>query len=214
VLLAPGTREGLFVGLLFGVVVFLWSAGSLGIELLLGDRLRAGTPPGASFGLLDGLWHLATGFIAALPARQRTLLWAAPAMSLGLDIDHLFGSYLPTVLIRPAHNLFLIAILAVVLYVGAGRFGMSAAVAAVLVHIGVDGGTFPLFAPASLTMYPLAYPVQLALIVAAVLLYFLSVRPLGRLKDRRAVLSVVVSVGVLAVLLALIPAGFAGFTSN
>ncbi|MCI4344868.1 MAG: hypothetical protein L3J87_04510, partial [Thermoplasmata archaeon] len=104
--------------------------------------------------------------------------------------------------------------LATVLFATRGRFGMLAGVAAVLVHLGVDGGSFPFFAPASLVAYSPAYPVQLALIVLAVVLFFLAVHPIAKLRDRPSFLRVGVSIGVLAGLLVLIPAGFAGFTSN
>jgi hypothetical protein len=207
-------RGGVVLGLLFGAVVFLWSAGTLGIELALGYHTRAGSPPPGSFAVLDALWHLATGFIAAIPARQRTLLWAAPLLSLGLDIDHLFGGILPTVIIRPAHDLFLLALVAVVLYATRGRFGAFAGPAAILIHIGVDGGTFPFLAPVTLRSYPLIYPFQVAFVAIAVVLMFLAAHRAQELRRTRTWIAVLAAIVLLAGLLALIPSGFASFTSN
>ncbi|MCI4350802.1 MAG: hypothetical protein L3K15_04745 [Thermoplasmata archaeon] len=210
----PTPRDAVVTGIVFGAVILLWSEGSLLIELAFGAHAHSGSPPPGSFALLDGLWHLATGLVVALPARRRTLLWAAPLFSLGLDVDHVFGAFLPTVLIRPAHDVFLLAILVVVLLVVEGRFAALAAPAAILVHFGVDGGAFPFFAPASLQYYPLSYAEQFGFIVVAVLVMFFSTRRVSELRDRRTMILMGIAIAVLAGMLALIPAGFATFTSN
>ncbi|HZY69797.1 MAG TPA: hypothetical protein VFF67_02310 [Thermoplasmata archaeon] len=207
-------REAIVVGVAFGLLVFGWSGITFLVELALGYSARAPSAPSQSFALLDGIWHVATAFAVALPARRRLYLWYAPAVGLGADLDHLFGATLPTVVLRPAHDLIFLGILGVALFALFGRFAALSAPGLFLLHIGVDGGLFPFFAPATLTTDSLTFPEQVALISAGASLVFIATRRARDLRSPRAWLSIVGAVAVLAAVLALLPAGFSGFTSN
>lgn len=212
--LEASPREAIVLGIAFGLLVLGWSGLTYLVEIALGYSSRAPSAPSQSFALLDGLWHVATAFVIALPARRRLYLWFAPAIGLGVDIDHLFGATFPTVVLRPAHDLFFVMILTAAMFALFGRFAALSTAGLFVQHIGVDGGLFPFFAPATPTAFPLSYAEQLGLVVAGALLVFLATRSPRDLRSPRAVVSLAASVGVLAGLLALIPAGFAGFTSN
>ncbi|MCI4331491.1 MAG: hypothetical protein L3K19_06560 [Thermoplasmata archaeon] len=172
--------------MVFVAIDWLWSAGAFGVELALGDRLLAHRSPDTSKNAADALWHVATALVIALPSRRVYVWVAAPAFALALDVDHLFGAVLPTVVIRSAHDVFFIGLFGVVLLIGFGRPAALVAVGAVLEHIAVDGGGFPLFAPITTTYYVLPFPAQVALIGGAAFLLFAALRPVREFRSVKA----------------------------
>jgi hypothetical protein len=193
---------GILVALFLGGIL-LWSFGTFLILLGLGYPEAPHHPPGLSTSLVDALWHVGTAALLALAARDRVVLVVAPVLSLGLDIDHLFGTVFPTVLPRSAHDLFLIGALGLVIYFLRGRPSAFVAAGAILVHIGVDGGGFPLLSPVTTTFYTLDLPLQIILVAGAGLLFALAVRPLRALRARENWLPLVVVVVVLSSIVAL-----------
>ncbi|HKS59447.1 MAG TPA: hypothetical protein VJS68_01560, partial [Thermoplasmata archaeon] len=101
----------------FLVLVIVWCAALTPLEAILGIPLFIGGGPPAPSSLRDALWHLLTTFLLVLPTRDRRAFALAPLFSLGLDIDHIFGAYLPGPFSRMAHDLFFIAGAAAVLIV-------------------------------------------------------------------------------------------------
>lgn len=180
--LAPILRRFRFELWLFGAFVagdlVFSSISNLIAHLLQGVPYLPAQPPAAGPNLLDAVWHLATGLLFALPMRERRALLVVPALTLLLDVDHLFGAVLPVAVPRPAHDLLFFALLAAGLLPTLGRRAMALAVGASLLHVGVDGGTFPLFAPASPASFGLTFPEQLAFLAAAALA--LAVAAAGR----------------------------------
>lgn len=188
---------------LYLALVLLWSGGAFEVEVLLGHPpLPPHLPePGASF--VDALWHLGTAFLLALPTRQRWAIALAPSLALGLDIDHLFGSIFPTVVTRQAHALLFVVLVGLALYAVRGRAAGGIASGAVLAHIGVDGGSFPLLAPFSTAFYPLNLGEQGVFLVVAAALFLLGVRTAREAASRRYALPFVAALASMGVLLAL-----------
>lgn len=206
----PGTftrRDGWYA--LAGLVVFAlaFSAAMFAVERALGDPILTGRLPGGSKSLGDALWHLFTGFLVAIPMRRRLMLLVGPLLALGIDADHIFGTVLPTVVDREAHNLLFLVALGVILAVVRNRSAAAAAVGFATLHIGVDGGAFPLLAPFTTATWGLPYPVAAALIAGAALLAFAAVRPVSELRRPSIGIPWVVAVAVLVLLVPVVPGG-------
>ncbi|HZY92440.1 MAG TPA: hypothetical protein VFG07_06690 [Thermoplasmata archaeon] len=169
-------RSGIATLLLFATGALVFAAVTIGVEVALGHPLLPPNAPGVSPSLADALWHLASAFLIALPARRWVTLWLAPALALGLDIDHVFGDVLPTVTGRTDHDVLFVLAIGVVLYVLQGRSAALLASGAVLAHIAVDGGAFPFFGPASVTFFAPPLPVLLVMLGAAAGLFYLAGR--------------------------------------
>ena len=146
------------------------------IEVAFGASLRAATPPGPARGLEDALWHLVTALLLVLPARRRTLLWLVPLLSLAIDVDHAFGSLLPTVVGRQAHSLVFLAVVSVVLGHRWGSTGTFLGAGAVLSHLAVDGGSFPIIVPLSTSVVEAPLAFQLLGVGLAEASFFLATR--------------------------------------
>ena len=190
-------RSAIMTVVLFGVTVVVFSAFSIGAEVALGHPIQSANVPGYSPSLLDAVWHVATAFVLVLPARRWASLWLAPTLALGLDVDHIFGDILPTVTGRTAHVVFFIALVGVLLYVVQGRSAAFLAVGAVIAHIAVDGGRFPLFGPVSVGLVRIPLPILLALLPVAAVLFYLAGRDIREL--RRPTSLIALSVVCLAV---------------
>ncbi len=196
-----GFIEAGFTLLLFLAAVLLWSYGAFLTEILLGATPLSPHLPPSSASLADALWHLATAFLLALPTRHRWAIALAQALALGLDIDHLFGSFFPTVVTRQAHAFLFVAMVGVALYVVRGRPSGLLASGAVLAHIGVDGGTFPLFAPLSTTFFPLTLAEQIAFLAVAAFLFVLSMRSYREIVSRRFGLPLIAAIVTMSAIL-------------
>jgi len=190
-------------GFVAGVVAF--SLGAMAVELALGNPLAPTQSPAAARNLADALWHLGTAFLLVLPVRHRMLATFTPLLALGLDADHLFGIVAPTVVHREAHDLVFLLLVGVGLAWWLGRAGAFAAVAAALAHIAVDGGSFPLFAPASLAAFSLSWPESLALLAVSAVMLFVAVRPASELRRPGYVVPLALAALLVAALLALVP---------
>ncbi len=169
-------RSGILTVFLFGAGVLGFSAAVVGVEVLQGWPLIAPATPGFSHSLADALWHLLSALAIALPARRWAVAWLGPVLALGLDVDHLFGGILPTVTMRTAHDLLLVVLLAAALYWVQGRSAGFLAAGAILAHIAVDGGAFPLLGPFTVATFVLPFAASVVLFVAAAVLFFLAGR--------------------------------------
>lgn len=207
-----GLGESALILALYLGAVLLWSFGAFGVEVLLGGTVLAPVRPGAGASGVDALWHLGTAFVLALPTRHRWAVLLAPALALGLDIDHLFGAVFPTVVTRQAHALLFVVLVGLALYALRGRTAGLLAAGAVLAHIGVDGGSFPLFAPLSTAFFPLDLAGQVVFVAAAAILFFVSVRPWKDALAPRDALPIAGVVAALAVILFLAWPVLQGFT--
>jgi hypothetical protein len=154
----------------------VFAAASIALEVAFGSTLRAATPPGPAHGIEDALWHLATALALVVPARRRTLLWIAPLMSLAVDVDHAFGSLLPTVVGRQAHSFVFLVVASVVLGHRSGATGALLGAGALLSHMAVDGGAFPILVPLSTAAVAAPLGLQLLGVATAELCFFLSTR--------------------------------------
>ncbi|HYK92474.1 MAG TPA: hypothetical protein VEY07_00315, partial [Thermoplasmata archaeon] len=155
--------------------------------------------------LVDALWHLLTALGLALPARRWVVAWLAPILALGLDVDHVFGDVLATVTGRTAHDLFLVVLVGGLLYELQGRSAALIGVGAVLAHIGVDGGGFPLLGPISTTFYFPPLAVLILFIGLAAGLFFLAARPLRDLRRPTSVALLGGAIAVVALLFVYLP---------
>lgn len=209
---APGftTRYGLLTLLVYVAAVVGFVAFAIQVELLLGNPLAAPRAPGVARNATDAFWHLATAFALVLPTRRRGALWLAPLLALGLDVDHVFGYYLPTVTPRSAHDLFFVMLVGILLYLIRGRPAALIAVGATVGHIAVDGGSFPFLGPLTRTLFPLPFVAQAVLVVLAALLFFLAFEPLSALRKNTNWMPLLVSCGIVVgavyFLLPLLPA--------
>lgn len=197
-------RSAIITVLLFGVAVVVFAAFTIGVEVALGHPLQSATAPGYSPSLLDAVWHLATAFVLVLPARRWAALWLAPVLALGIDADHIFGDVLPTVTGRTDHNLFFLVLIGALLYFLQGRSASFLALGAVLAHIAVDGGRFPLFGPVSVSLITIPLPILLALLPVASVLFYLAgrdVRELTRTSQIAQIAVVSFAVGAVFVFL-------------
>jgi hypothetical protein len=114
---------GLRIVLAFGLAAFAFAGASDLLAYELGRTLHMGGSVTSRPELLDAGWHAATGFVMVLPARNLRLCLFGPVLATEIDIDHLYGSFLPTEVGRPAHNvLFLLLVVAFLAWV-AGRTG-------------------------------------------------------------------------------------------
>jgi len=169
-------RKGVRLLVLYAVVVLGFSLVALVVELALGDPFSTGRSPGVSRSFEDAAWHLVTGLAIAVPTRRRALIVLTPVFALAIDVDHVFGSLLPTVVPREAHDLFFLVAIALVFLPLAGRAWTQLAIGATLVHLGADGGSFPLLAPVTTQSWAFPFAVAVVTIVAAALLVGLSGR--------------------------------------
>ena len=202
----PGSRAalrtiGIFVG---GVIAF--SSVALWLELAAGYPLHASHVPGTNRSVEDALWHVGTAFVLALPARRLWLAVVGPALALGIDVDHVFGAVLPTVLDRQAHDLFFLILIGLLLYYLEGRSAALSSAGAILAHVAVDGGRFPFFAPVSVATYPLALWESVVLLTLGAGLFFLSVKHLRDLRAPTNGLALVAVVAGVSIALAAVPA--------
>lgn len=180
----PYLREGLarwraspgWTLVAYGLSVLGFAVVLIGLEVAVGDTLVAARSPGVSHSFEDAFWHLGTGLALALPARRWSAAWMASLMTLGLDVDHIFGDLLPTVVGRTDHCLVFLVGSSLVLYALQGRTGALLAAGAVTAHISLDGGAFPLLAPASTTSYPLPFVVTVIGAAAAAACFALAFR--------------------------------------
>jgi|GEM_PF-2281992 len=150
----------LYAGLAFAV-----AAAIVALEWALGDPLVPGSPPGTDRSVEDAVWHLASAFAIALPARRRVFLWLFPLLALGLDVDHLFGAVLPTVTGRTDHALLFLVVVGAVTWSVQGRTAALTVGAAFLEHVAIDGGSFPWLGPFVTDRWPIPAWVTLALLV-------------------------------------------------
>jgi hypothetical protein len=205
-------RQGARIWVLFALAVVAFCALAIAVERTLGDPFLRPHFPAVDRSVDDALWHLATGLILALPLRRRAMLLFGPLLAVSIDVDHAFGGLLPAVAGRQAHSLFFLPLVTLVLYRFAGRAGASLGAGAFLVHLGVDGGTFPLLAPATIARYGLPLPLAIAFVATAGLLYFASVHSLRDLRRPGCLLPVLGGIVAIALLLVLVP-GIGTFNS-
>ncbi len=187
---AFGMRDAVTTTILYLVAVVAFSAAAIAIAVGLGDPLLSGQVPSSGKSGLDAIWHLLTAFVLVLPLRRRLAYLLAPVLSLGIDIDHIFGSFLPYVVGREAHDVFFLVLVSLFLYAVEGRPAALLGAGAVVTHIAVDGGSFPFFAPVSIAQYPLPFPAAVLLLVVAALLFHLAYRPVDELRQPRIALPI------------------------
>ena len=170
-------QDAVVMLLLYGTAIAVWCGALTPIEFALGVPMKGieGISSGPNY--RDALWHLGTGLLVALPLRNRALLILMPLLSLGLDSDHAFAAIFPTPLSREAHNLIFFGLVTVVLLRLGGRFLGGAVASSWLIHIAVDGGDFPLFAPFTPAEFTLSYPMVVLMVAAATAAAYLAVRP-------------------------------------
>ena len=209
-----GWRTGLAGSAVFAALVVGWTGAMATFLWLSGAStpLPHQLPETAS--LEDALWHLGTAAILAFAAGRRTSYWAAPVMALGIDLDHLGALWGWVGLHRPAHDLVFLVVATLVLYRLVGRPAALTAAGALLEHLAVDGGTFPLLSPFSRSYYALSYGLEIALLVAAGVLLMVAVRPLRAISTPRWGVRLLLTVGVLALLLAFAQPWIQGFNGN
>jgi hypothetical protein len=203
------TREVVLLVLAFLGLVLVWCVALTWTESALGLPLEPTRSAATTANYLDVPWHLGTGAVIALAVARRKLYLALPALSLGLDIDHLFGSVFPAPFGREAHDLFFVALAAGVFYAWGGRFTAGVVSAAWAAHVSVDGGSFPLLAPWSAQSFTLPYAAEVAGIGIALLLAFLAVRPARELPHAKVAIPLILAWAGLALLLLFLGPGFA-----
>ncbi len=208
------SRQAFFIGVAFIVADLLWSTFLALVEPLLGVPLHAPHQFQGAASTIDTLWHLATAFVLVLPTRNRLLWVLGPLLALGLDVDHLFGGVLATPFPRLAHDLIFAAALGAALFVLLGRAAGLLGPAALLAHVAVDGGGFPLVAPFSPVEFTLGYPAQVALVIVAGLLFYVALRSPVELRRPRPLLGWVAAVAALCLVLFFVGPGFVPFTSG
>lgn len=194
--------RGIGIVTLFAIAAFAFAGVSLVIAFSAGEPLFRGGSVTSSRALLDAGWHAATGLLMVLPARNRRLYVLGPILTTEIDVDHLYGAYLPTEVGRPAHDLVFLALLFLVLGSTFGRPGAFLGAAGFLGHVSVDGGGFPFLSPISGSTWSLPLPVEILLAGLAVLLFFTSVRAARELLNRRSIVAVILATVALAGLLA------------
>lgn len=170
---------------------------------LLGQSTFLGGSVTSRPALLDGAWHAGIGLLLVLPARDIRLALFGPVLATEIDLDHVYGAYLPTEVGRPAHNLFFLLLLTYAAGVVIGRSGVWLVAAGWLGHLSVDGGGFPLLAPFARTSWPLPYALEVAMGAGAALLFFGARHPWSELRKPQAGLSVVAVALGIALLMAL-----------
>lgn len=171
-------REELSLGfalrvvVLFAVLDVAFSATSIAIGWALGYPLDPEGYLMSSYALRDAGWHALTGLILAIPTRNLRLYLLGPVLTTEIDVDHVFGTIFATDTVRPAHNLFFLVLLVVVLFACYGRSAALLGAGGFLGHIALDGGAFPFLAPITLTKWPLPFVAEAALALLAILLFF------------------------------------------
>lgn len=190
---------------LFGLLDLGFAGLVVAIEVATGHPLQMASPPNASPSIDDALWHIGTAFALVLPLRNRLALWIAPVLALGFDVDHIFGTVLPTIDGRTSHDVFFVVLLAVVLYLVQGRSPALIGAGVVVAHLAVDGGSFPWFGPFSTAGYPLPLSLALALLALASAIMALGVQPVRKILTIRTLLPIAVSCAVVGSVLAFVP---------
>lgn len=160
-------RRGLTLAVVYAIASVAFAGAAVAIELAFGHALAHGHGGDVARSLEDAAWHLGTGLAIALPTRRRVLCLVLPLMTLGIDADHVFGGLLPTVVGRESHSLIFLVLVTAVFALIFGRDAGLLATSATLLHLGVDGGSFPLLAPASAGVWPLPFGVAVLGIAAA-----------------------------------------------
>lgn len=170
--------------------------------------------PDAAPNLLDALWHVVTGLLLAWPLRDRRALVLLPALTLLLDVDHLFGALWPVAVPRPAHDLLFFALVSALLAGLLGARAAGLALGASLLHVAVDGGSFPLLAPVQVGAYGLSLGGELLFLVAAAvcLAGLATPGPARRWSSWTTYLPWVVAIVGLGLTLALVGPTFGTFT--
>ncbi|MDE1822082.1 MAG: hypothetical protein KGJ23_10245 [Euryarchaeota archaeon] len=201
-----------FLGV-FAIVAFAWAslvnlAASANHVPLVGPRVAFWSET------IDAFWHLGTGFLLALPARDRRLLFLAPVLSLGLDIDHAFGLLLPASVPRPDHALLFILLITVVAALWKGRLPALATAGAIATHLAVDGGDFPLLDPVTMARWPFPLWASALALALAGALFLLALPGPRRWTVRRAWVELAVIVTALVLFLALVGPSAWLFLSN
>jgi hypothetical protein len=186
----------------FVILDLAWAALMDTLDILRGSASTEIFPLGAGPALLDALWHLGSAALLTLAAQDRRVTLLAPPLALLLDLDHIFGYFVPTALGRPDHDLVFAVLVMVLLAWRFGRFPGAVAGTAILAHMAVDGGDFPLFAPLTWSRWSFPFPLQVALCVVVVAGFVLAVQAPRRLWDPRTLLLGALGVLVVAVLLA------------
>jgi hypothetical protein len=207
-------RDALLLLVVFGLLVILWSASLAPVEAALGHPLYVGGVPAVTPGFVDAIWHLVMALLLVLPARERKLLVLGPALSLGLDVDHLFGAFLPTPFPRVAHNVFFFALATGFLARTAGRYAGLSALGALLTHVAVDGGGFPFLAPIVTTPFGLPFGVSVFLVGVSAVAFCLAASPLGTLRSPARLLWLAGAITVAGLLLWWAAPGFQSFTTG
>jgi hypothetical protein len=204
---SPGNRWRTPLGtlLLFGLLDLGFAGLVVGIEVATGHPPQMAHAPSASPSFDDALWHVGTAFLLVLPLRNRLALWIAPVLALGFDVDHIFGTVLPTVDGRSAHDAFFVLMLTTVLYFVLGRSPALVGAGVVVAHLAVDGGTFPWFGPFSTAVYPLPLPLALSLLVLGSAMMALGFRSVREILSPRTLLPIAASCAVIGSVLALVP---------
>jgi hypothetical protein len=205
-------RRALALVVAFALVDLAWDAVLAAIEFSLGLAPHHARTIALLPNLEDAVWHLATAFVLVLPIRRRPLFALGPLLALELDVDHVFGFLLSTPLGRLAHDVFFAVLATVVLGTVFGRVGATLPAAAWFVHLAVDGGNFPLFAPATPTTFALPYAIEAAFVVIAALLFFVGVRRASQLRTLRYGLPLLAAVVVLSAVLYVYTPSAHGFT--
>lgn len=200
-------RNAVWTLVYYVVGVLAFATAAFAIEIALGDPVISNHLPGSTKSFYDALWHLFTGFAIALPLRNRIFLVVAPLLALGVDFDHVYGGVLPTVVYRESHNLLFLVLIAAVLAYGTGRFATLAVPGGLMLHIGVDGGAFPFFAPVTTQTFGLTFSEGSVFVVAGATLLFLSVRPARDLLRPRFVVPWILAIVVVIALIPVIPGG-------
>ncbi len=206
---ARGNAFGLGVGArtltVYAATSLVFAFAALVVELAVGDPLASRHPGSLYYSVADAVWHLATGLALALPTRKRALIVTMPFLSLAIDVDHVFGAALPSVVGRESHDLFFLALVTAVLWRFLGRTPALLGAAATLLHLGVDGGSFPLLAPITTSVWPFPAGVAIASIALSALLVASTQRSLRELARPREALPLVVAVAAIVVVGAFVP---------
>ncbi len=207
-------KQAFFIGVAFIAADLLWSTFLALVEPILGVPLHAPHHLQGVASAIDALWHLTTALVLVLPTRNRLLWVLGPSLALGLDVDHLFGGVLASPFPRLAHDLIFAAALGAGLSVLLGRAAALLGPAALLAHLAVDGGGFPLVAPLSPDGFALVYPAQVAFVIAASLLFFFALRSPAELRHPRLLFGWAAAVAASCLVLFFVGPGFVPFTSG
>jgi len=194
---------GVRVAVIYAFTAFAFAGVANLVAVGLGEPLHLAGSVTSRPALLDAVWHAGAGLIMVLPARNLRLCLFGPILATEIDIDHLFGAYIPTVVERPAHDLFFLVLVVLLFAVVVGRTGAFLVAAGTIGHLAVDGGGFPFLFPASRVSWSLPLLAEVAMAFLAVLLFFGAVRAWTGVERRSALAPVVlVTLGLTLLLVA------------